>query len=227
MEARRTIGVVASGPSATPGDARKLQAICDETIAVNDSYRLFLPGSCDHLYSCDYSWAEHHCSTVAQDFEGTWWTQDVQWEVDPAQWGIRQLTSEPKLGLSRVDGIIFRGGNSGYQAVNLAYQLLRQHATDSENIGRIILLGFDMQAEGKKRHWFGEHEGKLNVKSNYKNFLASFETIHPHIYGLEIINCTRRTALKTFPCMDLDEYVGRLKQSTSNYYDSCNNTAKG
>jgi hypothetical protein len=212
MEDKRTIGVVASGPSATPDDARKLQAICDETIAVNDSYRLFLPGSCDHLYSCDYRWAKWHCGTVATDFEGIWWTQDQQWEVDPAQWGICQLKSERALGLSRTDGVIFQGGNSGYQAVGLAYQLLRQHATDLENVGRIILLGFDMQADGNSRHWFGEHPAKLNVVSNYTQFLASFETIHPHIYGLEIINCTRRTALKTFPCMDLDECADLLSE---------------
>ena len=208
MEAKRTIGIVASGPSATPDDARKLQAICDETIAVNDSYRLFLPGSCDHLYSCDYRWAEYHCSTVAQDFEGTWWTQDVQWEVDPAQWGIRQLVSLDQPGLSRTDGVIHRGGNSGYQAIGLAYELLRK--VDPDNVGRIILLGFDMQMTGNQRHWFGEHAKGLGLASNYNDFITAFKTILPDIYGLEIINCTRQTALKHFPCMSLDDYVRRL-----------------
>jgi hypothetical protein len=211
MEHKRTIGIVASGPSAAPDDARKLQSICDETIAVNDSYRLFLPGSCDHLYSCDYRWAKHHCSTVAQDFEGIWWTQNVQWEVDPAQWGIRQLESEDKLGLSRVDGVIHRGGNSGYQSIGLAYQLLRQRATDPDNVGRIILIGFDMQMAGNQRHWFGNHPQPFNAASNYGNFITSFETIHD-IYGLEIINATRTTALKHFTCMDLDECVDLLSE---------------
>jgi hypothetical protein len=209
MEAKRTIGIIACGPSATPDDARKLQAICDETIAVNDSYRLFLPGSCDHLYSCDYRWAKHHLSTVAQDFEGIWWTQDVQWEVDPAQWGIRQLKSIDQLGLSRTDGVIHRGGNSGYQAIGLAYELLRQHATDPNNVGRIILVGFDMQLDGNQRHWFGNHPKPFDAASNYLNFITAFETIHD-IYGLEIINATRRTALKHFTCMDLDECVDLL-----------------
>lgn len=205
MEVKRTIGVVASGPSATPEDARKLQAICDETIAVNDSYRLFLPGSSDHLYSCDYRWAKHHCNTIAQDFEGTWWCQDVQWEENPAQWGICQLKSIRELGLSREDGVLHQGGNSGYQAIGLAYQLLRKHATDSDNVGRIILIGFDMQMVDNKRHWFGDHPKPFNTASNYNDFIASFKTIHPRIYGLEILNCTRRTALKCFPCHDLDE----------------------
>jgi hypothetical protein len=210
MEDKRTIGIVASGPSATPADARKLQAVCDEVIAVNDSYRLFLPGSCDHLYSCDYKWAKHHLSTVMQDFEGTWWTQDVQWEIDPAQWGIRQLESLDQPGLSRKDGVIHRGGNSGYQAVGLAFELLRNQATDPDNVGRIILVGFDMQLAGNQRHWFGAHPKGLGMSSNYNNFITSFKTIWPEIYGLEIINCTRTTALDWFPCMSLDEYVRRI-----------------
>ena len=212
MEHRRTIGIVASGPSATPDDARKLQSICDETIAVNDSYRLFLPGSCDHLYSCDYKWAKHHCSTVMQDFEGKWWTQDVQWEVDPAQWGIHQLTSLDQPGLSRTDGVIHRGGNSGYQAIGLAYELLRKK--DPENVGRIILLGFDMQMAGNRRHWFGDHPPSVGMASNYHNFITSFGTIYPDIYGLEILNCTRTTALKHFDQMDLDEYVLAANENT-------------
>jgi len=219
MEDKRTIGIVASGPSADPADARKLQSICDETIAVNDSYRLFLPGSCDHLYSCDYRWAKHHCSTVAQDFEGTWWTQDIQWEVDPAQWGIKQLESIDQPGLSRTDGVIHRGGNSGYQAVGLAYELLRRHGPE----GRIILIGFDMQMTGTRRHWFGAHPKPFDAASNYGNFITSFKTIHPEIYGLEIINCTRTTALDWFPCMDLDECA----KLTRTHYDNCDNAAKG
>ena len=208
MEDKRTIGIVASGPSATPNDARILQAICDETIAVNDSYRLFLPGSCDHLYSCDYRWAKHHCSTVMQDFEGTWWTQDIQWTEDPAQWGIIQLASIDQPGLSRTDGVIHRGHNSGYQAINLAYELLRKH--DPENVGRIILLGYDMQMAGNQRHWFGNHPKPFDAASNYNNFITAFGTITPELYNLEIINCTRTTALKHFTCMDLDECADLL-----------------
>ena len=218
MEDRRTIGIMASGPSATPNDARKLQAICDETIAVNDSYRLFLPGSCDHLYSCDYRWAKHHLSTVARDFEGAWHTQDVQWEEDPAQWGINQFESLDQPGLSRTDGILHRGGNSGYQAIGLAYELLRKQSTDPENVGRIILVGFDMQTNGNQCHWFGQHPKGFCGPSNYNNFITSFNTILPDIYGLEIINCTRTTALNCFPRMDLNEYA----KLTRIHYDSCN-----
>lgn len=156
---------------------------------------------CDHLYACDYRWWRHHISDVTRDYEGQCWTQDVQWaekgqKIDPAQWGIKQLISLDKKGLSTDQGVIHRGKNSGYQAVNLAYLL---------GATRIILLGFDMCLDGDKRHWFGEHPNGLNMASNYHHFAECFATIKPEEYGIEIMNCSRRTALTCFPCYDLDE----------------------
>ncbi len=122
----------------------------------------------------------------------------MQWEKDkdPAQWGIKQLISLDMPGLSTEQGTIYRGGNSGYQAVNLAYLL---------GARRILLLGFDMCIEGKKRHWFGDHPGKLNMASNYKNFARAFESIVPAKYGIEILNLSRRTALDCFPRHNLED----------------------
>ena len=108
--------------------------------------------------------------------------------------------------------MIHRGGNSGYQAIGLAYELLRQHSTDPNNVGRIILVGFDMGFNGDSRHWFGNHPKPFDAASNYNNFITSFKTITPEIYGLEIINCSRQTALKHFPCMDLDECADLLSE---------------
>ena len=129
------------------------------------------------------------------------WTQNEQWiegkkPVNPEQWGITMLQSIEEAGLSRKQGVIHRGDNSGYQAVNLAYLLGAE---------RIILLGFDMMMTGKQRHWFGDHPENMNVESNYPACVRHFQTIKPCDYGLEILNCSRRTALNCFPCHDLDE----------------------
>lgn len=193
----RTIGVIASGPSCTAEDARKLCAAV-ETIAVNDCYRL---APAHHLYACDYRWWDHHIADVMQDFDGTLWTQSEGWitnankPVDPAQWGIKQLKSLDRVGLSTTQGVIHQGRNSGFQAVNLAYLL---------GAKRIILIGFDMGLNGNQRHWFGDHPGVLNASSNYADFIRHFETINPKDYGIEIINCSRQTALQCFPREDLD-----------------------
>jgi len=139
-----------------------------------------------------------------RDYEGICWTQNVQWDdpkCQPEQWGIRKLTSIDAPGLNKKEGFIHRGDNSGYQAINLAYHLGAE---------RIILLGYDMMIQGDKRHWFGNHPGDMNAASCYPNFIRHFETIKPEDYGLEIWNCSRRTALNCFPCHDLDECLASL-----------------
>jgi hypothetical protein len=151
-----------------------------------------------HLYACDSRWWEHHIGDVTRDFDGELWTQDAQWEKkdDPAQWGIEKLISVAQPGLCKNKGTIHRGGNSGYQAVNLAYHLGASH---------ILLLGFDMMQTNGKRHWFGEHPQAMNVASNYMDFTRNFNSIIPEDYGIEIWNLSRQTALTAFPVYDLDD----------------------
>lgn len=150
-----------------------------------------------------------------RDYEGQCYTQDVQWEekgkpVDPAQWGIKRLESIDKPGLSTTQGIIHRGSNSGYQAVNLALLL---------GAKRIILVGFDMMKSGGKSHFFGDHPEPMNAASPYPSFVAKFGTIRPEDYGIEIWNCSRRTALTCFPVYDIgDIYADWLIRETNITY---------
>jgi len=128
----------------------------------------------------------------------------VQWPDNqkPEAWGITAFEADTGAhGLSRDPKKIHTGMNSGYAAVNLAYHL---------GATRILLLGYDMQLDGDKRHWFGAHPAGMEVDSNYSNFMRQFGTIKPAEYGIEVWNCTRRTAMKCFPIYDLDEVIGRL-----------------
>lgn len=83
-----------------------------------------------------------------------------------------------------------RGGNSGYQAVNLAYQL---------GAKTILLLGFDM----KGTHYFGNHPDGLVQDSPFHNFIESFKTITE----VEIINCSPDSALTCFPYMRIQDAI--------------------
>lgn len=83
------------------------------------------------------------------------------------------------------------GGNSGFQAVNLAYML---------GAKTILLLGFDMFGE----HFFGKHPDKLDVPSPFKTFIESFNTITKDV---EIINCSRMTDLNCFPRMRIQSVL--------------------
>jgi len=177
-------------------------------IGVNDCYRLVQQTGHPrtHCYGCDSRWWRHYIQDITRDFDGVCWTQNVQWPETqpPEQWGIRCLTSENKPGLSTEWPIIHQGRNSGFQALNLAGHLGNWDC-------RIILLGYDMQMEGDKRHWFGPHPEGMEVNSNYPDFISAFQSTLPvSKYGIEVWNCTRSTALRCYPWYDLDDVVEKL-----------------
>ena len=84
------------------------------------------------------------------------------------------------------------GGNSGHQAVNLAFLL---------GAKRIWLLGFDMSADkSSHNHFFGNHKGRELTNPNrslYRNWRRKFEEMVPLLEArnVEVINYTRKTAL--------------------------------
>jgi hypothetical protein len=83
------------------------------------------------------------------------------------------------------------GGNSGYQAVHLAAHF---------GAKRILLLGFDMKMNGKQRHWFGNHPGRLNSPGNYPQWVRSFGRLATALKGkgIQVINCSTTSALDCF-----------------------------
>lgn len=127
------------------------------------------------------------------EFTGRKVTQDKQAADD---YGLEYIESAKGKGLSSIPGLIHQGSNSGYQAVNLAYL---------EGAKTIILLGFDMKSRGDKAHWFGDHPDKL--RSTYEQFRDCYRTIADQNPPVEIINCTRDTALRVFPCRHLEEVI--------------------
>ena len=154
----------------------------------------------EHVYSTDHRWYEHHIGDLARDYEGQLWTQSIAWDKskhDPEAWGIKTLTGDTSgRSLSKDPKVLHTGQNSGFAAVGLAYHL---------GAKRIILLGFDMMKHGDKRHWFGAHPGGMEVESNYIHFMNNFKKIDCKDLGIEIWNCTRRTALNCFPCYALED----------------------
>ena len=73
---------------------------------------------------------------------------------------------------------------------------------------RILLLGYDMSADGTRSHWFGDHPD--SQPSPYPQMREAFESLVEPLaaLGVTVVNCSRRTALTTFPCAPLaDELV--------------------
>jgi hypothetical protein len=97
------------------------------------------------------------------------------------------------------------GGNSGYQATNLAYLL---GATE------IYLLGFDMRPKGNINHFHGNHDRRTvynltNPNTNlYRTWIKNFARLHQELQqeGVSLINCSRESAL-TIPMKSLESVL--------------------
>lgn len=204
-----TVVILASGPSLTVEQCEAVQvwresagdagaAQMRRCIAINTTFRR-APWA-DVLYACDAPWWKLHIDEVLKTFRGDQlWTQD---ELAMRSHGINRVRSAPKPGLSKEGGLIHTGGegtggNSGYQAVNLAYQA---------GAKRLVLLGFDMnRVHGA--HWHGNHPVGLpsTPPHLFTTWIRVFDGIARDLAteGVEVVNCSPGSALKCFRTADL------------------------
>lgn len=90
-------------------------------------------------------------------------------------------------------GLIGAGGNSGFQALNLALQW---------GARRIILVGFDMVDEAKV-HWYGRNRWPMANNPNHTNFKRwknAFERSLPTLknIGADVVNASPQSAVQAF-----------------------------
>lgn len=81
--------------------------------------------------------------------------------------------------------------NSGYQAINLAYQF---------GAAKIILIGYDMQHTGGKTHWHGDHPKGLTNAQGIEGWRKCFTPLAEDLaaIGVDVVNCSNETALTCF-----------------------------
>lgn len=101
--------------------------------------------------------------------------------------GVKMTPAEPK------------GGNSGAGAIQLAKSLGAE---------RVILLGYDCKegADGL-RHWHGKHRHGLKDAESLPKFVSQFERMARNVSRLDIVNCTRDTALHVWPLGNLEDHL--------------------
>lgn len=182
-----TIVCLASGPSLTQADVDACRGRA-RVLAIKDAIRL-APWA-DWLYACDAKWWKRYGDALK--FAGEKYTLDHM-----ARSYATVLRNTGETGIETDPTGLRTGKNSGYQAINLAVH---------KGARRIVLLGYDMQADMTGRdHWFGAHPWR--TRPPYELFLAIFPTIVAplHALGIEVLNATRRTALRCFPCVTLEE----------------------
>jgi hypothetical protein len=194
-----TFACIGGGPSLTQADVDRLRGRCS-VIAINDAYRL-APWA-DVLYAADYKWWEYHRG--APDFTGL--KCSIESSIGLYWPGVTVLRNTGPDGLETDPTGLRAGKNGGYQAINLAVHL---------GATRILLLGYDMSlsADGRS-HWFGEHPPTVRDYSPYDEMREAFESLKAPLAnaGVEVLNCSRRSALTAFPIVALDEALGAITE---------------
>lgn len=175
----KTAVCIASGTSLTKEDVEYCKGKATVYV-VNNCYQI-APWA-DVLYACDEEWWDAY----KPEFAGSKWTINI----NAAKKYNLNLIGHDSQALFCETEQIATGNNGGFQAINLAYL---------HGFRRILLLGYDYQNSGQ--HWHGQHKGNLNKSPDMTRWIKHINNAYPLMVkaGLEIINCSRDTAINSIP----------------------------
>lgn len=189
------VAVVASGPSARKANISLLRDRL-RVIAIKENHEL-CPWA-DVVYGCDASWWKNvnglpgyaglkiaFSSLLKSSYP------DIH-AIDIDRHGDRILTEKP--------GYVGSGGNSGFQAVNLAVQF---------GATRILLVGFDVHGRDGL-HWYGRNNGpgRNNPnEDNFKRWRAALDGSAADLerLGVDVVNASPKSDLKCFRKATVEE----------------------
>jgi hypothetical protein len=144
-------------------------------IVVNTTFRL-APWA-DVLFAMDKAWWDQYGAEARRDFAGS---RTSTFNAPGVEW-VRKL---PHF------------SNSGAAAIALAAKL---------GARRVLMLGYDCQKTGGKVHWHGDHPKGLGNAGAMPKWPGQFAKLKAAMAGVEIINCSRATALTCFTRGDLEK----------------------
>lgn len=164
-------------------------------IVVNATFKL-APWA-DVLYAADFRFWDVYAPKIFGSFGGECWSVS---EMAREKFGTYWVRCGTNAGFCREPDTINGGGNSGFQAIHLA-------ATFGAE--KIVLLGFDMQRTGGLEHWHGKHEGKLPNGVGFGPWMRALGILAGDLrsMGIEVINCTKVSALRHFPRARLEDTI--------------------
>ncbi len=192
----RAVAVIASGPSTNRQEVDSLKGRLP-VIAVKENYDL-APWA-DVVYGCDPSWWRNRSGLPKYGGLKVSASQDLRVQFKD----IKLVTLEKYDDVIRMAplGQVAAGGNSGFQAVNLAVQF---------GAKKILLLGFDMDHKTRHPHWYGRNNGPGRTNPDHFNydrwrkaFAQSSGVLHGA--GVEVINGSLKSAVTTFRKLRVEE----------------------
>jgi hypothetical protein len=148
----------------------------------------------DVVYSADFDWWDR--MRGLPDFMGERWTVS---DEAAARWKLKHIPGTSSIEWGKDASLIAYGGNSGFQALNLA---VVQGAT------KVLLLGYDYGFNpSQKKHWFdGTQHHRDSRRSDYADWIKRIDAA-AKLIPVPVINCTRTTAIRCFPRMPIDEAI--------------------
>lgn len=183
---------IASGPSLTAEDVDLV--ICWRAqepdrrliIVTNTSFRIC--PTADAVFGMDERFWKHYGEEVVREFHGK--------RYSASRGDAAARYAESLIGRSGFQAF----GNSGAGALMLARYL---------KCSRIVMLGYDCQKlDGEARHWHGDHPAPMSNAASMKSWPMQFARAARHLTKVEVVNASRRTALKCFKRASLESALG-------------------
>jgi len=197
--------VCGTGPSITPEIIKAVDNSGHRVFGANRAWEIF---KCDVVHGCNYQFWDHHWPQIKDQPFDKWTTRP---ELEGKYPGLNYIEERWEDGLSTEQNWISAHHGTGPQLVNIAYLY---------GCTRLLLVGWDMRYLGKtgpstytRRRYLDEdpltlnHWPRTGEKGEHTGLIKEMETIHPEDYGIEIINCTKDSAMHCFPMGDLNEEI--------------------
>jgi hypothetical protein len=196
------VAIIASGPSTKTAGIEQLRGKC-RIIAIKENIDLCWKW-CDLCYGCDASWWRNR--NWLKDFPRLKVSFEAKHE------GIHRIDIDRHVDriLTETPGRLGSGGNSGFQAVNLAVQF---------GARRIMLVGFDM-TDRSGLHWYGRNRGQNRsnpTEDNFRRWRAAFHATAPWFRdnGIEVVNASEHSAVTCFPRTTVEKALQRWHLTVS------------
>lgn len=175
---QQTVVCIGSGPSLTEEDCDYVERSAAPTIALNSSWTRARFAKI--IFAGDFAWWKQNVNNI--DIPAERWTSSTEAEFLYKLYFFRSGT---------------RNWNSGLRAIELAEEL---------GAKKVLLLGYDCQVDNGV-HWHGEHKGLKNpTDSVCRAWRPQFAALAKRT-KIEIINCSRKTALTCFPRANIEDVL--------------------
>jgi hypothetical protein len=190
--------ICASGPSLKRTNMKLIRAQCNawRVMTVNNAWKR-APWAHVH-YAGDEPWWTRYGDEAMRLSPSEHWTRDRPTALAR---GIRFVRALEGHGLCTLPNIIHKGGNSGFQAINLAFHL---------GAREIVLVGYDMSRRFGG-HFDGEHDG-LPLSAPEKHIICWRNMMAPMAddlarLGVKVTNCSVHSELECFPRAKLKDML--------------------